>query len=559
MDEFDNLVTQLQQVSGNLSSVVRNPPHVSASEKTSGSETSLRSFSPEDIAEMARTHAQSSAVTSVFGRQGAITPSFGDYNADQIAEGAAKVVMTIAERAKLANLPLSVKDCGAAGNGINDDTAAIRAAVAAAAREDRPLYFPAGTYRFSSTITVTQQRAAWFGAGHKQTVLLYAGASTTNDLIVFGDGVDQIIGCQIEGFRIRSSTTMTAGCALRLRKFCRSIMRGVVADGQDGDKKLCHGIYFEEVDHVVCRDFETSVQQTGVAVCGGVGVAAKADLYLSGFKISGGTVGLHIGGAFGGIYCDHFDIIVNAVNVKIDEALRNEVNREVFFGNGAIDSALTGPNVLINSPSQGNCWYQFNGTWVATSAGTGIRVQAANSQKVLVAGGRHYNNAGDAIRIEDARCVALVTGNSITTNRGYGINPAVGGVKLAIGDNIFENNGLGDINNANTPAVRAKAWYTTARDMAAEVFRLDATCYLQMQGGSPLINFDANDYLLYDRGGNQWTFLIGGSAVAAVRGNGAIQFTPRTAPASAARGDVYFDKSANKLRVHNGTAWIDLH
>lgn len=308
-----------------------------------------------------------------------------------------------------------------------------------------------------------------------------------------------------------------------------------------------------------CADFETSVQQTGVAVCGGVGIAAKADLYLSGFKISGGTVGLHIGGAFGGLFADHFDVIVNGINLKIDEILRPEVNREAMFGNGAFDSAVTGPNVLINSPSEGNCWYQFNGTWVATSAGAGIRVQAANGHKLLVAGGRHYNNAGDAIRIEDARCVALVTGNSITTNRGYGINPAVAGVKLAIGDNIFEENGSGDINNANAPAVRAKSWYTTARDMAADVLRVDATYYLQKQGDNPFINFDANDYLFYDRGADKWTFFIGGSPIAAVRGNGALQFTPRATPTSAARGDVYYDNGTNKLRVHNGTAWIDLH
>lgn len=254
MDDFDNLVMQLEEVTGDLSRVVRNAPQVSTLEKTAGSETGLRSFSPQDIAEMARTHGPAaSAVTSVFGRQGVVTPSFGDYDADQIAEGAAKVVMTIAERAKLANMPLSVKDYGAVGNGISDDTAAITAAVAAAAREGRPLHFPAGTYCFSSTITVTQQRAAWFGAGHKQTVLLYTGSSKTNDLIVFGDGVNQIIGCQIEGFRIRSATTMTAGWALRLRGFCRSIMRAVVIDGQDGNKKLWHGIYFEEVDQVVCR------------------------------------------------------------------------------------------------------------------------------------------------------------------------------------------------------------------------------------------------------------------------------------------------------------------
>jgi hypothetical protein len=48
-----------------------NPPQVTAEEKDNGSEISLRSFAPRDVADMARKHAPSGAVSSVFGRTAA--------------------------------------------------------------------------------------------------------------------------------------------------------------------------------------------------------------------------------------------------------------------------------------------------------------------------------------------------------------------------------------------------------------------------------------------------------------------------------------------------------
>lgn len=48
----------------------------------------------------------------------------------------------------------SVKDFGATGDGVTDDTAAIQLAVTAAFANLRSLYFPAGTYIMSSTITM---------------------------------------------------------------------------------------------------------------------------------------------------------------------------------------------------------------------------------------------------------------------------------------------------------------------------------------------------------------------------------------------------------------------
>lgn len=45
-----------------------------------------------------------------------------------------------------------------------------------------------------------------------------------------------------------------------------------------------------------------------------------------------------------------------------------------------------------------------------------------------------------------------------------------------------------------------------------------------------------------------------------VKATGALRFVPIAAdPASGEAGDVYYNSTANKLRVYNGTSWIDLH
>jgi hypothetical protein len=75
---------------------------------------------------------------------------------------------------------VSVKDFGAKGDNVADDTAAIQAAVNAAMASQSGVYFPAGDYRISSTIYVPQTNIgnAIFGDGSSR--LVWAGANTIN-------------------------------------------------------------------------------------------------------------------------------------------------------------------------------------------------------------------------------------------------------------------------------------------------------------------------------------------------------------------------------------------
>ena len=66
---------------------------------------------------------------------------------------------------------ISVKDFGAVGDGVTDDTAAIQAAIDACEILKKPVFFPAGTYIITSGLTVQQKEVHVIGEGSESTIL----------------------------------------------------------------------------------------------------------------------------------------------------------------------------------------------------------------------------------------------------------------------------------------------------------------------------------------------------------------------------------------------------
>ena len=88
------------------------------------------------------------------------------------------------------NDTVSVKDFGAVGDGVTDDTAAIQAAYAAMPSRSS-LYFPSGTYRTTAQLTFAgAKRPALFGDGPEQSIIKYDGEVTSADSFVIGDNTN---------------------------------------------------------------------------------------------------------------------------------------------------------------------------------------------------------------------------------------------------------------------------------------------------------------------------------------------------------------------------------
>lgn len=105
-----------------------------------------------------------------------LATSLGTTNGSFKASGSGSVARSV--QAKLSERT-SVKDFGAVGNGIADDTAAFVAAIAYAALLGGAIIdVPAGTYLIASTITITANGISFKGAGSLSSIVKNSNAAT---------------------------------------------------------------------------------------------------------------------------------------------------------------------------------------------------------------------------------------------------------------------------------------------------------------------------------------------------------------------------------------------
>jgi hypothetical protein len=100
----------------------------------------------------------------------------------------------ITEKVKKGSLFVNVKDFGAIGDGVTDDTAAIQVAldsvrVSASGRNGALVFFPAGTYLISNSIK-TYANVMIMGVGRRGSTLLLKAGSTADAMIVRQGGTD---------------------------------------------------------------------------------------------------------------------------------------------------------------------------------------------------------------------------------------------------------------------------------------------------------------------------------------------------------------------------------
>jgi parallel beta-helix repeat protein len=103
---------------------------------------------------------------------------------------------------------VSVKDFGAVGNGVADDTAAIQAAIdAVGSAGGGSVYVPVGTYKLTSSLTVTNDYVSIIGDGSSASILL--GNNPVNWIIKFNANADymKLDGLWIKGSAVDNTTT----------------------------------------------------------------------------------------------------------------------------------------------------------------------------------------------------------------------------------------------------------------------------------------------------------------------------------------------------------------
>jgi len=226
-------------------------------------------------------------------------------------------------------------------------------------------------------------------------------------------------------------------------------MNNIIMDGQDGNGNLYHGFWFDSVDMVTLTTFEARAQQDGIRLNGAVGSNPKANLFLDVGKVVQCNIGVHCGGAFGGLQIGNkVDIINNATGFRLSQDIIAEVNREIFLIGTMLDSTTSGSCFEIDDPAT-NCKITLSGIWIASATTYGINVVQGNPRINL--DGKVFN-CGVA-----------------------GLHITAGDPVISIGTSEWQSNNNADITADATDAPFNNIYISKSAIMASKAQRVDWT------------------------------------------------------------------------------------
>ncbi|WP_312465702.1 glycosyl hydrolase family 28-related protein [Atlantibacter hermannii] len=320
---------------------------------------------------------------------------------------------------------VSVKDFGAKGDGKTDDTAAIKAAIAyVISKSGGTVNLPAGRYIFNSTIDVSCTEGAPLvlqGEGKAATVLVYKGTSTTNDLIYAINSSH----LTLRDFGVKSSTSMTSGCAIHIKYTSFATLKGIAAGTQSdvGSINLWDGIYFDSTDFSTLDDYVIFVKTTGLKVSGAGAdqtTYPQYDLWCTRGKIASCTTGVLIGGGFDNFFMDSTMLTYNGINVVINNSLVDKYNGVLSFGDTCvIEHSQSGPCVYINDAraTNANSQITINGH-VSWGYSDGVAIDKYAGACVTIKSPFISYCTNHAIHVADSGCVMDIAIECRITNNG---------------------------------------------------------------------------------------------------------------------------------------------
>ena len=188
----------------------------------------------------------------------------------------------------------NVKDYGAVGDGVTDDTVAIQTAYAAAAITGGWLWFPHSTYLLRSQIllsenTLNSNRAVYIrGAGQYATTILWNPTDLTQDCIRFDtlDTANAYFCGGVEGLTIVNQGSCT-GSGVHIKSGFRTFVKDVYARAFTLGTGIKVSAYAAEggfSQHVLIRD--CAAQECGV----GVDFANSGEMTVHKLSMNGNTV-----------------------------------------------------------------------------------------------------------------------------------------------------------------------------------------------------------------------------------------------------------------------------
>ena len=255
--------------------------------------------------------------------------------------------------------------------------------------------------------------------------------------------------------------------------------------------------------------------------------AANTNIAIAGSQITSGTVAIVNGGtgansqqlainALAGAVTSGSYLRGNGTNVLMSTIQATDVptlNQNTTGTAGNVSGIVA---IANGGTGQNNASDAFNALSPITTAGDLIVGSGTNSATRLAIGtaGLFLKSTGATAVWDTAPGgVNSVGVTSPVTNTGTSSAPVIG-VNAS------------DANTANYLVQRDASGNFTAGTITATQYTIDANYNLALSSSNPVISFDSNDFLSYDRTANQYNFQIGGSGVLALNATALQSYKP---------------------------------
>lgn len=322
---------------------------------------------------------------------------------------------------------VSVKDFGAVGDGVIDDTAAIQAAINSGAKL---VGSPAGaTYRITDTITIDLNSVA---IDLNNSELLLDDAAGVKSHIKLGNGTTQRSGIKVRNIVFTRQQVATDGYAIDSDFIgvceitgCRIYGNNEIWRGIRIYRGIVVGIHNNYIDNCINR---------GLYIEGsGTGANRTVDVVIRENRIEGSVTAIETWDFVEGVFCRD-NIFFNTSGAAVSVNASTNANGLVSFKFQENDfDTCGGSGLYLDKVSN----VQVTGCWFSSITPDALQLKS-DCQSVLVSGNQFYPTAA-GVRIE---CPDVRIDNNLISGGTTCVNIA-GGTRVGINGNTLQNAGVG--------------------------------------------------------------------------------------------------------------------
>lgn len=389
---------------------------------------------------------------------------------------------------------VNVKDYGAVGNGRADDTAAIQDAITAVPNSGGVVRLPAGTYRISSSLSITESGVTLAGDGMFATEISVGGSF---DAVSISNAAT---GTRVTALEIVASVTQTSGAGIKADSTGNAVYISLIDD-----------VYFATYDGIRLYNTNTTTILHCRMNCTNYGLYCGSGCRIVRFanaEVGGGTAAIFLDGGCQSIKLLQLETFSNGYAVALDTANGGSAPSYVYMydveANPAVSGTTNGPYFYIHDAGEVHlteCW----------ADGGPVSIQI-DSGEVTVLGGRYGNGGPPIISITGGNSATIVGADIAGSPSGTGIGITGGGNIRVIGC-IF-----GLFGDALDYAVTVSSAYTGTYSVSAGGTQ-----------GTVLLSGNAMGYTVYQQG-NGYDIKCAAGLVTITDTCGANPAGPQTAP-----------------------------